>query len=119
MTDTEIRGEFPEFDLPDDIDENGWYKGRPFETWEMAIPRAQNQANRLRKTFAGKDAVVFCFIHADFKQLLLQHLVPDQREYHDGGIANCSITHIHFENDNSNVIDYCNTDHLAPDEISY
>lgn len=119
MTDTEIHAEFPDFDVPDDIDDTGWYKSRPFETREMAIARAQAQAKKLRKTFADTDAVVFCFIHADFKQLLLQHLVPEEKEFHGGGISNSSVTHIHFNKDTGKVIDYCNTDHLDCSEISY
>ena len=119
MTDTEIRREFPEFDIPGDIDASGWYKCQPFETWEMAIPRARTQAKKLRDNFEGKDNVVFCFIHADFKQLLLQHLVPAETEYHDSGIPNSSVTHIQFDNSRGSVIDYCNTDHLQADEISY
>ena len=119
MTDTEIRSEFPEFDVPADINEAGWYKSRPFETWEIANTRAQTQAKKLLDTFKDKNTVVFCFIHADFKQLLLQHLVSEQTEFHNGGITNSSVTHIHFDHDSGNVIDYCNTDHLQPDEISY
>jgi len=119
MTDVEIRSEFPEFDVPGGIDEYGWYKSRPFETWEMAIPRARTQAQKLRDVFESTEKVVFCFIHADFKQLLLQHLVPEQSEYHNGGITNSSVTHVHFSNGTGNVVDYCNTDHLDPDDISF
>ena len=119
MTDAEIRSEFPEFNVPNEIDQNGWYKRRSFETWEMAIPRARSQAQKLRDHFENKDNVVFCFIHADFKQLLLQHLVPDQSIYHSGEIGNSSVTHIHFENSKGNVIDYCNTTHLMPGDESF
>ena len=119
MTDTEIRNEFPEFDIPDSIDSNGWYKCQPFETWEMAIPRARAQAKKLRDSFGSKDNVVFCFIHAEFKQLLLEHLVPEQREYDAYEIANSSVTHINFSNDRGRVVDYCNTDHLQSSDLSY
>jgi len=93
MTDTEIRDEFPEFDIPDD--------------------------KKLRDQFEGKDNVVFCFIHADFKQLLLQQLVPAQTEYHHGGIPNSSVTNIQFDKGCGRVVDYCNVDHLQPDDVSY
>lgn len=119
MTDAEIRYEFPEYDIPPSIDAQGWYKSRPFETWQMAIPRARSQAHKLRTTFANGDNVVFCFIHADFKQLLLQHLLPEQTEYHGGGIVNSSVTHLHFDDEDGSVIDYCNTDHLSDADISY
>ncbi len=119
MTDTEIRREFPEFDCPDDIDDDGWYKCQPFEVWEVAVVRARIQAKKLRDNFDGENNVVFCFIHADFKQLLLQQLVPDEEEYHGGGISNSSVTHIQFNNGCGSVVDYCNTDHLQSDEISW
>jgi len=92
MTNVQIGHEFPEFDIPDDIDENGWYKSRSPESWEMAIERARIQAKKIRDNFEGRDNVVFCFIHADFKQLLLQQLVPQQKEYHGSGIPNLSAT---------------------------
>lgn len=119
MTDVEISREFPEFDIPDDIDNAGWYKCQPFETWERAETRARTQAKKLFDTFNGKDNVVFCFIHADFKQLLLQQLVPDQNEYHGGGITNTSVTHIQFDKNGGSIVDYCNTDHLQSHEISF
>ncbi len=119
MTAEAIGKEFPETDIPPDIDENGWYKSNVYETWNMAIPRAAEQAKKLRSTFADKDNVVFCFIHADFKQLLLQHLLPAQTKYHGGGITNSSVTHIHFDAETDTVKEYCNTDHLQENEISY
>lgn len=119
MTDLEIRNEFPEYNIPDEIDNHGWYKRRPFETQETAVARAASQAQKLRKRFESKDIVVFCVIHADFKQLLLQHLVPDEREFHGSDIPNSSVTHIAFENGKGTVMNYCNTDHLGSDEKTY
>lgn len=119
MTDVEIGREFPQFDIPDDIDENGWYKSQPIESWETAAERARLQAKKIRDSFAGNDNIVFCFIHADFKQLLVQQLAPQQKEYHIGRISNSSVTHIHFDNNVGSVVDYCNTDHLQSGEISY
>gem|GEM_PF-4605884 len=85
----------------------------------MAVARAESQAKKLRDHFEHTDSVVFCFIHADFKQLLRQQLVTDQRAFLSGGILNSSVTHIRFENGKGNVIDYCNTDHLMPGDESY
>lgn len=119
MTADEINRDFPDFAVPDDIDHRGWYKGRPFETWETAIPRAQQQADKLIAEFAHTDSVVFCFIHADFKQLLLQHLVPDQPDYHGSGIPNTSVTHIHFSGSSADLQKYRDTAHLEPSAISF
>lgn len=119
MSKKEISREFPEFDIPPSIDENGWYKSRPFETWEMAMPRAKLQAEKLLSTFREKDSVVFCFIHADFKQLLLQYLLPEQTDYHGGGISNSSVTYLHFGGSTANVVHYCSTDHLSAADVSY
>ena len=83
------------------------------------MPRAEAQAQKLRATFKEDGSVVFCFIHADFKQLLLQYLLPEQIEYHGGGISNSSVTYIHFSRSTGKVVSYCNTDHLSDTDISY
>jgi len=62
MTHAQIAAEFPRFDIPDDIDEQGWYKCRPVETRELAVFRASDQAMRLRNTFEQTDQIVLCFI---------------------------------------------------------
>ncbi len=113
MTHAQIAAEFPRFDIPDDIDEQGWYKCRPVETRELAVFRASDQAMRLRNTFEQTDQIVLCFIHADFKQLLLQQLLPDMPEYHIGDIPNTGVTHIHFKNGRPTVLTYCDTAHLT------
>jgi len=112
MTHTQIAKEFPRFDIPDDIDQDGWYKCRPFETHELAVQRAATQAKRIRSTFENTDQVVFCVIHADFKQLLLQQLVPNQPQYHGADIGNTSVTHFHFHDGETDVLSYCDTSHL-------
>lgn len=112
MTDTEIASEFPHFDIPGDIGEQGWYKCQPVETWELAELRAGRQAIRLRNNFEDTEQVVFCFIHADFKQLLLQQLLPEMPEYHGADIPNTSVTHIQIENGKTSVLKYCDTAHL-------
>lgn len=119
MTNMEISSEFPEFDIPQSIDEAGWYKSESYETWDMAMPRAEAQAQRIRKSFKEDGSVVFCFIHADFKQLLLQCLLPEQTDYHGGDISNSSVTYIHFNGSTCHVVYYCATDHLSAADVSY
>jgi len=84
MTDTEIASEFPHFDIPGDIGEQGWYKCQPVETWELAELRAGRQAIRLRNNF----------------------------EDHGADIPNTSVTHIQIENGKTSVLKYCDTAHL-------
>jgi len=119
MTRSEIAQQFPRYEIPADIDEQGWYRGRPFETWEQAIPRAGAQAQRMLDEFSNRDVVVVCVIHADFKQLLLQHLVPEQPDYHGAGLPNTSVTHLHFGRDGVQVPIYKDVSHLRAASVSY
>lgn len=112
MSDSEIAAEFPRFEIPGDIDQQGWYRCRPAETRELAVLRARLQAERLRNEFENTDQVVFCFIHADFKQLLLQQILSEMPEYHGAGIPNSSVTHIHLQGGTTSVLKYCDIAHL-------
>lgn len=128
MTHSQIAEEFPRYDIPPEIDEQGWYKGRAYETWDQADSRAQIQAQRMQDRFCGRDVVVVCVIHADFKQLLLQKLLPVQPEYHGPGLPNTSVTHLHFNSaDKSASVDnagvqvpiYADVSHLRDTAVSY
>ena len=74
MNREDLQSEFPEFDIPDDIDELGWWKSRPYEQYDQARSRAEAQAKRLEAEFKDSSANVVCVIHADFKALMLEQL---------------------------------------------
>ena len=95
LTRAQLHADFPEYDVPDDIDEHGWYKRKPVETHAQAVQRAAEQAQRLRSEFEGRSVRVLCLIHADFKRLLLQEFVTDPH-YADALLNNTSVTHLQF-----------------------
>lgn len=72
-----LASQFSEFELPDDIDEDGWWKSKPRETYQQAQLRAAQQSKRLLEHFAGSQATVACVIHADLKALMLECLLQD------------------------------------------
>ena len=71
MTRNEIKAEFPEFQLPDQIDGDGWWKSAPVESLEAAYARAEATVGRTRDEFANTDERVAFVTHGDFKTLML------------------------------------------------
>jgi 2,3-bisphosphoglycerate-dependent phosphoglycerate mutase len=71
----QLRAEFPDFEVPGDIDDEGWWKSRPYESTDQAMARARRQSDRLVEEFGHTDAVVACVIHADFKALMIKTIL--------------------------------------------
>jgi len=105
--------EFPEFDLPKDIDDRGWWKSRPYETWEQARVRAREQMDRLLGEFRGTNAKIACVIHADFKALLLERVVPHRNAPHLSlELRNTGVTHLRCSGSSVDLVDFNNVEHL-------
>lgn len=119
ITRSELQSEFPEYKIPDDIDENGWYKNKPAETREQATARAEVQAKRLISEFSERDITVLCLIHADFKDMLIRQFLPNQSEYTTDPLANTSVTLLDFSSHKPDVLLFNDTDHLSPELISF
>ncbi|OED39401.1 hypothetical protein AB833_15865 [Chromatiales bacterium (ex Bugula neritina AB1)] len=113
---SQLQERYPEYIIPDDIDDNGWFRLENAETHAQAAVRAEQQAERLLETFYGQDIVVLCLIHADFKNLLLQQFLPDQERLQ---LANTSVTLLHFEEKVPSVVAINDTQHLSAELISY
>lgn len=75
LTRAEIEREFPGVRLPDDIDHTGWWKGRPYETPEMAMERAIRVAFQLREEFAPSHERVALITHGMFMALFISALM--------------------------------------------
>jgi len=117
MTGSQLAEEFPEFDLADEIGEDGWWKNKPFETFEEAEARTQQQAERLLATFHGKDITVACVIHADFKAMLLRQLIGTT-DYYAADLVNTGVTLLRYESDAPEVITFNDSSHLPPEQVS-
>jgi len=122
MTDHEIAAAFPRYQIPPDIDEHGWWKGRARETLDQAVIRADKVATQLLHDFGETNQSVACVIHADLIHLLLARLVPQQPELATTTIYNTSITQLAInviaDDFLTQVIQLNDTDHLQATQLS-
>ncbi|MDW8367870.1 MAG: histidine phosphatase family protein [Abditibacteriales bacterium] len=97
MTRSEMQREFPDYILPDDITDEGWWN-RPWETDEAAYTRAGRVAAQLRQRFADSDERIALVTHGGFADSLLCalfHLPPVDHlrfSHHNTGITRVDIT---------------------------
>lgn len=75
MTRTEILHSFPGYILPQEIDEQGWWKSKPFETMAEAQKRAERVAQRIMACFAHTEERIGFVSHGTFIRLLIGALV--------------------------------------------
>lgn len=121
MNRTQIEAQFPGFVIPQEIDENGWYREGDFEPWEAASARAKAVSLQLLESFSGSQTSVLCMIHGDLIRLLLSHFCNNEPVLSSTNVANTSVTCLRFDPDNAHspaVLMHNNTDHLNTDEIS-
>jgi len=115
----QIQAQYPEYNLPDDITDTGWYTGTDKETYAEASARAALQADKLVATFSGRDIVVLCLIHADLKGLLCQQFFPDNPDIAHTPFANTSVTLISFNATTPELLLLNDSSHLPDDLISH
>ena len=113
-----LSNEFPEFELPDDIDELGWWKSKPYEDYSAAQRRAETQAQRLLNEFRGSDAKVACVIHADFKALMLAALLKDTIAVSSLDLFNTGVTVLKCSEDKIVPVDVNDVAHLPKDLVT-
>ncbi len=122
MTNVEIAEQFPEMQIPPDLDDKGWYKCQPFETWDQAEQRAEQQASQLKQEFVGSGKSVICTVHGDLIGLMMGVFCPHDLSMSDTLVSNTSITLLSFEANTPNdpeVIHFNDASHLASHEISH
>lgn len=122
MTDVEISEQFPEMKIPADIDDKGWYKSKPFETWEQATLRAEQQATQLKQEFVGSEKAVICTVHADLIGLMMGAFRRDDLSMAQTTVSNTSVTLLSFEAaqaDTPEVVYFNDASHLDSNEITY
>lgn len=120
---SEILAEFPNYILPDELTEDGWWDPeRGMENWVAYQARAIRVANTLRQWAANKteNEQIAIVSHGGFINALLKALTnqsPDWNVFyhHD----NTGITRIDFQEDGHLSIRHLNRfDHLPPELIS-
>ena len=114
MTRSQIQQQFPGFEITPQIDGQGWWGNRPFETEDTARQRAARVLTRAVAEFAHTQERVAFVTHADFKQLLLEqfHSEPLGMPY------NTSVTKIVLSDEGCRLDDYSCVDHLPGDLVT-
>jgi broad specificity phosphatase PhoE len=114
MTRAEIETEFPEFEIPADIDARGWWKGKPFESMDDARRRAERQVARLVEEFGSTGCTVACIVHADFKELLVRSIVEEDIDtFSAADLHNTGVSLFHFDQGKAKVLEFNDTAHLT------
>lgn len=119
MTAGEINRAFPGYAVPDDIDEDGWWKSKRPETVDEAARRAAAQLDRLRAEFTGTDTVVACIAHADFIMWFLTAALDGWPGHDQAPIPNTSVTRLNVTPTSAELILDRSTTHLAAGQISF
>ena len=117
---SEILEEFPDYVLPDEVTEEGWWDPkRGMEDWPACHGRAIKVAATLREWAASQERVAI-ISHGGFIDALLKALtdqLPSRQLYYHH--YNTAITRIDFRPEGPLDIRYINRfDHLPPDLIS-
>lgn len=114
MNRDQLATHYPEFDLPEELDDHGWWGSKPYETWEQGRLRAEQQVQRLVGTFNETNADVACVIHADFKSLLLEAMVPERSsDFAPIDLKNTGVTVLRYVSPKFEVLRLNDTEHLS------
>jgi broad specificity phosphatase PhoE len=117
-TRSEILAEFPDYILPDNITEAGWWQNG-YEDWPTCLGRAIKVAAALRQKAGSEERIALVshggFIDALIKALLNQSPSPHVFYYH----FNTAVSRIDFRSDGYLDVRYLNrVDHLPQELIS-
>lgn len=121
MARTEIESNFPGYQIEPSIGEHGWWRGRPYETMDAARARASRLIARMNSEFGTSADRIATVVHADFKQLLLQELLPvgdDRSSISWSGIYNAAVTAVEIRDGRPRLIQFNTTGHLSFDDLS-
>ncbi|MBA62239.1 MAG: hypothetical protein CMJ76_07720 [Planctomycetaceae bacterium] len=120
MSDVDIRKAFPGFDPEADIDEQGWWKSKPYESVDDRMVRVQHVARQIVEEYDDTDKHVALVMHADFKHLLLQHLLPDLPldARHFGALRNAGVSTLKVENGKAILENFNGIQHMPADIVT-
>ncbi|TDJ18126.1 MAG: histidine phosphatase family protein [Gammaproteobacteria bacterium] len=112
MSRSEIEREFPGFNVAADINGQGWWASKPFESQESARHRAIGLLQCTLDEFIHTDERVAFVMHADIKLLFLQQIHSEWLDVP----CNTSVTTIHITTGHYRLEDYNYIRHL-PNEL--
>ncbi|MDA1052870.1 MAG: histidine phosphatase family protein [Planctomycetota bacterium] len=114
MTRQEIEAEFSGYQVADNIDGQGWWRSKPYETIDAAWTRAARLLESTRREFGHTDERIGYVMHADIKRLFIAHLHPDPI----GVPCNTSVTEIEFTATSHRILAFNQISHLPAHVVS-
>ncbi len=108
MTRSEINAAFPEFQVHEEIGEDGWWQSRPYESSQQANHRAERLLQATRDEYADTDHRVAYVMHGDFKRIFINR-------FHDEPFVspwNTSISCVRIRSDGAELLRFNQVDHL-------
>ncbi|MBK96891.1 MAG: hypothetical protein CMJ79_14425 [Planctomycetaceae bacterium] len=120
MSAEEICEQFPGFQPEHDIDQQGWWKSKPYETTEQQLARVQQVMQQTFEEFGTTDQHVAYVMHADFKQLLLQGFLPELPITSEtfGPLRNAGVTILKIEEGRVRLNSYNGIQHLPANLVT-
>lgn len=115
LTRFEIEQYFPEFDVAADIDGDGWWGSKAYETMDQARRRAAQLLEETCAEFARTEHRVAYVMHADVKRLFLAHVHREPLDVPH----NASVSLLEVTPQGSRLLDYNRIDHLPPELVTW
>ncbi len=115
MTRKEIEQQFPGFKVEAELDGEGWWRRKRYETRDQAKQRAGELLQRTRDEFASTSERVAFMMHADIKVLLLEHFHSDPLDVP----CNASVTRVLITPQEIRLEEYNRIDHLPRSLITF
>jgi 2,3-bisphosphoglycerate-dependent phosphoglycerate mutase len=114
MNRREIEAEFSGYRVAEEIDGDGWWKSRPYESWKAAHARAMRLFEQTIREFAQTEERVAYVMHADIKLLFLKHVHAEPLDVP----YNTSVTRIEFTTDAHRLQDFNQIGHLPAELVT-
>ncbi len=109
---SELLEEFPGYQVPEEIDQTGWWKSKPAEDDQQVHQRATDVLDWVRQEFAaGQDKVGFV-MHADVTRHLLNNVARVTSEHSHRILYNTSVTRLSIEGEQLALELYNSISHL-------
>jgi broad specificity phosphatase PhoE len=114
MSAAEILERFPGYRLPLEIDDQGWWKSRPYERPAETEVRADEVAQRFKEEFGNTNETVLCVTHGAFLQFLIGAFIrhPQLAFNWVGTVYNTSVSHVQITGEDVSVITLNGVSHL-------
>lgn len=104
---SEIQKDFG-YHVESEIDERGWWRSQPFETWDMGAKRASELVKQTLKEFAGTNERVAYVMHADIKMLFVERITTSFPAIP----CNTAVSRLAISADSQELLDYNEVGHL-------